>query len=330
MTFSLIIPIFRNEGSITRLLDVVDGLNRSMNGDLEAVFVVDGSPDRCFELLAASLPQREFRSQLVALSRNFGSFPAITAGLSCARGDLFGVMAADLQEPPELILEFRERLLGGDCDVVVGTRARRSDGLGTSLASAIFWGVYRRLVQPEVPRGGVDVFACNRLVRDHLLHLKERNTTLVGLLFWMGFRRAEVAYERAARLDGASAWSFSRRLRYLLDSTFAFSDLPVRTLSVFGLAGIALSLILATIVLASKLTGKIQVPGYTATVLTVMFFGGLNSLGIGILGEYLWRTFENTKGRPQYIAAIHETFGPGPATERASTATPPSETSRER
>lgn len=307
--FSVVIPVFRNEGSIAPLLEALEGLNRSMEGELEAVFVVDGSPDRSLDLLTEALPRAAFASQLVALSRNFGSFAAIAAGLAHAQGPLFAVMAADLQEPPELMLEFRRRLRSLECEVVVGTRARRFDPLPSRIASALFWGAYRRLVQREVPRGGVDVFACTQVFRDHLLALPERNTTLVGLVFWLGFARAEVPYDRRPRQQGRSGWSLSRRTRYLLDSTFAFSDLPIRLLSLAGLLGLVLAAGLGLLVVWARLGGDIQVPGYAATVLVVMFFGGLNSLGIGILGEYLWRTFENTKGRPGYVVALRRRFG---------------------
>jgi glycosyltransferase involved in cell wall biosynthesis len=313
--FSVVIPVFRNEGSIAPLLDALEGLNRSMDGDLEVVFVVDGSPDRSLEALTQALPRASFGSQLVALSRNFGSFAAIAAGLATARGPLYAVMAADLQEPPELMLEFRRRLQSGSCEVVVGTRARRSDPLPSRVASTLFWGAYRRLVQREVPRGGVDVFACSQVFRDHLLALPERNTTLVGLVFWLGFRREEVPYERRPRQEGRSAWSLARRVRYLLDSAFAFSDLPIRLLSLAGLLGLVLAAALGLLVVWARLVGDIQVPGYAATVLVVMFFGGLNSLGIGILGEYLWRTFENTKGRPGYVVALRRQFGASPREE---------------
>ena len=308
MKLSLVIPIYRNEGCIPDLLRALEDLNRQMGGDFEAVLVVDGSPDRCAELLAEALPRAGFESQFLALSTNFGSFAAIRAGLAHATGELFAVMAADLQEPPELITQFRDVLLKGEHDVVVATRRVRDDPLGKRLTSAIFWGLYRRFVQRQMPAGGIDVFACNKVFRDQLLDLNESNTTLVGLILWMGFRRAEIPYDRRARRHGKSAWSFWRRFRYLLDSTFAFSDLPIRILSFAGMAGMLLAVVLMIVVLFAKLTHKIQVPGYTATVLTVMFFGGLNALGLGLLGEYVWRTFQNTKGRPSYIVANRRQF----------------------
>lgn len=299
--FTVVIPVYRNEGSIPEVLACLEDLNRNMDGELEAVFVVDGSPDSSLELLRQQLPEAEFTSQLILLSRNFGSFPAILAGLEHGCGAHFAIMAADLQEPPELILQFREKLLEGDADVVIGRRVERGDPLGVRISSAIFWRLYRGLAQRELPKGGVDVFACSRKVRSHLLRLRELNSTLVGLIFWVGFRRAEIPYSRRPRRHGASSWSFAKRVRYLLDSIFAFSDLPVRLLSLVGVVGMGLALVLGIVVLTSKLVGEIRVPGYAATILAVIFFGGLNTLGLGLIGEYLWRTFENTKGRPPFI-----------------------------
>ena len=305
---SLIVPVFRSEAFLPELIAVATDLNREL-GNLEVVFVDDGSPDRSRERLMALLPSTPFKSQLVILSRNFGSFAAIRAGLAAGTGEYFAVMSADLQEPPTAIAEFFRVLRAGAHDVVVGTRDRRDDPWSTRTASALFWWFYRTLVQRDIPPGGVDVFGCTRAFRDHVLALPERNSTLVGLIFWLGFRRTEVRYARQARRHGTSGWSFSRKLKYLLDSTFAFSDLPIRLLSFAGLMGMTVSIILAIVVLATKFAGRVQVPGYTATVLTVMFFGGLNSFGIGILGEYLWRTFENTKRRPEYVVARTSHYG---------------------
>ena len=314
--FSLVVPVYRNEASIDALLERLERLNERMGGRLEAVLVVDGSPDRSLERLAAGLPRAGFPSQLLVLSRNFGSFAAILAGLEHARGEQFAVMAADLQEPEELILAFREALARDDCDVAVARREGRADPLMARVFSKLFWSIYRRLVQPEVPRGGIDVFACNRVFRDHLVALRERNSTLVGLVCWLGFKRVEVPYSRQPRGQGASAWTLRRRVHYLLDSVFAFSHLPIRLMEVAGVLGLTLALGLGSIVLYARLRGDIVVPGYTATVLVVMFFGALNALGIGLLGEYVWRGFENTKGRPAYALARRLTFGEPPAEGR--------------
>lgn len=305
---SVIIPVYRNEESLESLLSSLEGLAARATVALEFVFVVDGSPDNSFMILREALPRARFKSQLLLLSRNFGSFSAIAAGLRAAEGQFFAVLAADLQEPPELMLEFFEALRSGDCDVVLGKRKARHDPWYSALPARVFWFLYRKLVQRDVPRGGVDVFACNELVRQHLLLLNEANSTLVGLLMWVGFRRRTISYVRAVRAHGKSAWSFRRKTRYLKDSIFAFSDLPVRVLGFLGIAGLFVAFCLTCLVLVSKFTGAITVPGYAASSIIIIFFGGLNSLGIAILGEYLWRTFENTKQRPRYIVYRTERF----------------------
>jgi glycosyltransferase involved in cell wall biosynthesis len=152
---TLVIPVYRNEGSIPDLLDAVSGLHRDLDGQMQAVFVIDGSPDRSFELLRDALPARPFASKLALLSRNFGSFSAIRAGLELSETERYAVMAADLQEPPELVLEMDKALRTEPVDVVVGTRQGREDPLMTRLPAQLFWWLYRKYVVPEVPPGGV-------------------------------------------------------------------------------------------------------------------------------------------------------------------------------
>jgi len=197
--YSLVIPVYRNEEMIADLLDALVALNRELDDALEVVLVVDGSPDRSLALLIAALPHTGLQSKLLEMSRNFGAFAAIRAGLQEAAGPYFAVMAADLQEPPDLAVEFFRRLERDDCDVVCGVRAGRDDPLTTRLASGLFWSAYRRLVQPEMPRGGVDVFGCNRTARDALVGLTEAHSSLIGQLVWIGMRREEVPYRRRAR-----------------------------------------------------------------------------------------------------------------------------------
>lgn len=309
MIFSIVVPVYKNEASLPELLAVIEKFQRTMDCSLEMVFVVDGSPDCSYSLLAERLKTAPFPSQLLLLSRNFGSFAAIRAGLAAAKGEQMAVLAADLQEPPELVVGFREKLRAGDVDLVVGRRVGRADPITSRMFARIYWSIYRRLVQPEMPPGGVDVFACTAEFRDRLLELRERNSSLVGLAIWLGFRRSEVEYVRQVRRHGKSAWGLRKKLRYLSDSAFAFSDLPLRLLSWIGLVGIGCSIGLGLVVFAAKLLGAIPVPGYAATALIVMFFGGLNSLGLGILGEYLWRAFENTKGRPESVVMARREFG---------------------
>jgi glycosyltransferase involved in cell wall biosynthesis len=235
------------------------------------------------------------------LSRNFGSFPAIAAGLALADGDYCAVLAADLQEPPGLVLEFHRVLASGEADVVLGYRTRRADPWLSRMLSQAFWGAYRRFVVKDMPKGGVDVFGCTRQVRDAVVNLAEANTNLVALVLWVGFRRRFVPYERRPRLEGRSGWSLGRKLRYAVDSVFSFTDLPIRALLVLGAAGTALAAIAAATVFVMWSLGRIPVLGYTPLMLMITFFGGVTALGLGIVGEYLWLTLQNARRRPNYI-----------------------------
>lgn len=295
---SLVVPVYKNAGSIDELLAAVEQIATRVEGELEAVFVIDGSPDDSGALLRAGLARSGARARVVEHSRNFGAFSAIRTGMRFARGRYIAVMAADLQEPPDLVIEFLARLASGRADVVAGERRSRADR--GDRASKLYWRMYRRFVMREMPPDGVDVFACTAAVRDVICSLEDVHTSLVAQLFWVGFRREMVPYDRLPR-PGESGWTLRRKFRYLSDSVFAFTDLPVRLLWIFGLAGIALGAIIGAIVLVARATGDIKVPGYATTILVLVFFLSLNSLGLGIIGSYVWRAYETIKRRPGAI-----------------------------
>lgn len=295
---SLVVPVYRNESSIDALIAAVEDIASQVSGSLEAIFVIDGSPDESHRRLLEALRSSPLQARIVEHSRNFGSFAAIRTGMSLARGERIAVMAADLQEPPELAVEFLNRLAEGDVDVVMGQRMGRSDK-GAWLSN-VYWALYRRFVVREVPPAGVDVFACTAAVRDVVCSLEDVHTSLVAQLFWVGFRRRLVPYERRAR-DGESGWTLRGKLRYLSDSVFAFTDMPVRVLWTVGIVGMALGAVVGLLVLIARVAGAITVPGYAATVLVIVFFASLNLVGLGIVGSYVWRAYETVKGRPGAI-----------------------------
>ena len=299
--YSLVIPVYKNEASIPQLLDVMDHIDQKLNNLLEVVFVVDASPDQSYAILKEQLPQRSFKSQLILLSRNFGAFPAFRAGLEAARGKYFTVMSADLQEPPELIIEIFETLKSDEIDVAFGVRASRKDPLSQKIPAKIFWYLYKKFILNDIPAGGVDVIGCNKQFRDHLLKLNELNSSMVGLAFWLGFKRKFISYQRLKRQHGKSAQGLKKKLKYSMDSAFAFTDLPIKFLYTIGILGVCLSSLFAISIFIAKLLGTIPVPGYATTMLTIVFFGGLNLMGLGIIGSYVWRAYENTKLRPQSV-----------------------------
>ena len=300
---SLIVPVYLNESNIPALIAAIGELDAALGGRLEAVFVIDGSPDRSGELLAIARPDMPFKAKIAFHSRNFGSFTAIRTGLELASGDHFAVMAADLQEPPELILRFFEILESGEADVTFGQRVSRSDAPVRDMLSRGFWWLYRTMVIRDVPQGGVDIFACNRQARDELLSIEEPNSSLIAQLFWIGFRRAFVPYDRRARQSGSSAWKLSRRVRYMMDSIFSFTDLPILLVLWIGVLGCLGSLLFGLGVVIARLVGLINAPGYATVVVLITFFGSATLAVQGIIGSYLWRTFENTKRRPLRIVS---------------------------
>lgn len=305
VTHTLVVPVYNNAETIDQLVETIGHIGLNVAGELETIFVIDGSPDDSRRRLCPALETAALRSRVVDHSRNFGSFAAIRTGMRLARGRYIAVMAADLQEPPELITAFFERLETGEVDVVAGQRTSREDG---GHGAHLYWRLYRRFVLPDIPPGGVDVFACSEQVRDVICRLEDVHTSLVAQLFWVGFRRELVPYERRARERGKSGWTTRRKLRYLSDSVFAFTDLPVRILWLGGLLGLTIGVFLGLIVLIGRIVGAIRVPGYAATVLLLLFFLSFNSLALGILGSYVWRAYEMVKGRPGAIVASVESI----------------------
>ena len=302
---SLVIPVYNNQENLPRLFDALELLCARLPSELEIVFVVDGATDSSLRQLQAKLPTWNLRTQLIELSRNFGSFSAIQAGLAHGRGECFAVLSADLQEPPDLIARFNTILSAGEADVVLGQRMTRADRAWTS---DLFWRLYRRFAVPDVPEGGVDVFGCTRQVRDHLVALREANTNLVALLLWLGFRRVFVPYARQSRLEGSTGWTLGRKVRYALDSIFSFTDLPLRALLLLGMLGTLFALTAGLTVFVMWALGRIPVLGYTPLMLVITLFGGLTALGLGIVGQYQWLSLQNARNRPNFVVRNVESF----------------------
>lgn len=315
-TYSIVIPVYGNEGSLPRLLERLEVIAQRLDERLEVVFVVDGSPDRSYDLLVEFLPRTELKAQVLRHSRNFGSFAAIRTGLAAARGCYIAAMAADLQEPAELVEEFFARLRAGDCDVAVGRRMSRHDPGFTALMSNFFWSTFRRFVHPDIPPGGVDIFGATREVAKRLVTLEESHSSLIGLLYWVGYRRTEVPYERLPRLEGSSGWSFKRKFRYMLDSLFSFTDVPILVLVAIGVVGTVGSFFGSIALLVLYAFGVIEEPGYTPIMLAILFATSSILFGLGIVGSYVWRTYENSKGRPSSVVMSQQTFGPTDASSR--------------
>jgi glycosyltransferase involved in cell wall biosynthesis len=298
---SIVVPVYKNEGSIEHLLNRISEISGAVTGSVEAVFVVDGSPDKSLEVLRSSLPRDGFDSKVLLLSRNFGAFSAIRAGLREARGEATVVMAADLQEPTSLILDMLGIVQRDEADVAVGVRQSRKDGAVSRTLSAVFWKVFNRVSSLELPRGGVDIFALSRSARETLNSFEESSTSLIGLIYWMGFRRQEVPYHRVERQVGKSSWSLQKRINYAKDSITAFSEFPLSVFLWSGVIGAVVSLVFALIGAFQYMFTSDHQSQREITAIGLLFVASYLMAGLGIIGTYLWRLAENVRNRPDSI-----------------------------
>lgn len=309
--YSVVVPVYGNRDSLPDLVDRLVLLDEDRGGALEAVFVVDGSPDDSLDVLRRTLAEGRLNAQLLTHSRNFGSFSAVRSGLAASRGDFIAVMAADLQEPVEVVTSFFDALDADECDIAVGERIGRDDPAVSAFASRLYWRFYQRFINPEIPTGGIDVFGCTRAIAERIVAFPETHTSLIGLLYWMGFRRKTFPYHRQPRHSGKSGWTFRRKLSYLFDSIYAFTDLPIVLLQLLGLIGVVLSFLIGLLVFVGWLVGAIHQPGYTPLMIVIAGSTSAMLLAMGVVGSYVWRAYENSKNRPLELVATHEYFEEG-------------------
>jgi glycosyltransferase involved in cell wall biosynthesis len=306
--YSVVVPIYGNRDSLAALLDRLVALSESRDGGLEGVFVVDGSPDDSLAILREMLARGLLEAQVLSHSRNFGSASAVRSGLAVARGDFVAVMAADLQEPAEVVDSFFDLLEADECDIALGQRIGRDDPAVSAAMANFYWRFYQRFINREIPTGGVDVFGCTRAIAQRIVSFPETHTSLIALLYWLGYRRGYVQYRRQVRHSGESAWTFKGKLRLLFDSVFAFTDVPIVLLQIIGFAGTTFSFLIGLIVFVGWLLGAIKQPGYTPIMIAIAGSTSALLLGLGVVGSYVWRTYENSKNRPLELVATHEYF----------------------
>jgi glycosyltransferase involved in cell wall biosynthesis len=300
--YSIVIPVYKSESSIEPLFDALEKVQAQLDKTVEVVFVNDASPDSVALRILKRSQGSKLEVKLIHHSRNFGSFSSIRTGFRYTSADFVGVISADLQEPPGLLLSFFEQLENTSVDIVFGSRTSRTDPILSRIFSSVYWFFYKKFINKEIPKNGVDVFACKKSVVDVINQFNETNTSLVGMLFWVGFNREFQKYERLERQHGKSAWTFKKKMEYMSNSVFAFSDLPIRIIRTLGVLGGLISLALGGFLLISSLTGRIQVPGYAPIMLAILFGNSAILIGLGILGSYLWRTHENSQARPFAIS----------------------------
>ena len=298
---SIVVPIYYNEPNIPDTVPQLLALAPRLPGmDLELVFVDDGSGDRSLELLLEAQRRHPDVINVVKLTRNFGSMAAIQAGLSVATGDCVGMIAADLQDPPELFLDMVRAWQEGS-KAVFAVRADREESASQKFFSNSYYALMRKFALPNYPAGGFDFFLIDRQVVGDLRRVQEKNTNLMSLIFWLGYRPVLVPYVRRRREKGTSRWTLSKKIKLFIDSFVAFSYFPIRLLSVTGLVTALGGFGYAALITGMWLIRGIPVKGYAPIIIFIAVMSGVQMLMVGILGEYLWRTLDETRRRPAFV-----------------------------
>ena len=320
-TLSVVAPLFNEEGNVAELVRRLRAAADGAPGidHYEIVLVDDGSSDRTVELLqqqAAADP----RIVVVRLSRNFGHQLAATAGLDIARGDAVVLIDADLQDPPELIPAMVERWHAG-FDVVYAVRRKRKGESAFKIWSAkMFYRMNRRLTNVSIPVDAGDFRLMSRRVVDALKAIRERHRFIRGLVSWVGYPQTALEYDRDSRFSGETKYPFSKMLRFAIDGITSFSEVPLRFASYFGFIVSGVAFVVGIFEIALRLFTGYNLPGYTSLIFAILFLGGVQLIGIGILGEYIGRIYEEIKMRPLYLLAGVERADPAPVAEPSSSA----------
>lgn len=301
---SIIVPVYYNQDNLLPLYadlkeKVFDKLKENTNTEYELIMVDDGSKDNSYKVMQ-DLAKIDSNIKIIHLSRNYGEHAAILAGLSQCTGDCAVRKAADLQEPSEMILDMMKKYDEG-YKVVLATRADREEPIVQKAFSNLYAFLMRKLALHNMPKGGFDSFLIDRQVIDFLVKMQESNTSLMSQILWAGFETATVPYVRKKREIGKSRWTLSKKIKLVYDSLISFSYFPIKMITNVGFLSFFISVMLLLIIIYKKFVGKIDVEGYTSLIMVMLMAFGIIMLSIGILGEYLWRTYDAARKRPPYI-----------------------------
>lgn len=308
-TISFVIPVYRNERAVTLTYEKIRGALATELAayDYEFVFVDDGSDDGSLaELLR--IREADPRVRVISFTRNFGQMAAILAGLKGATGDVVLHLSADLQDPVELIPRMVRDYEAGS-ELVIGHRAEREDQWTSRLTSRLFYRIIR-LSFPQMPAGGFDYVLMARRVVDSFNSIEVRNRFFQGDLLWMGYKTTFIPYTRAKRTIGRSQYTFAKRLKNSLDAILDSSYLPIRFISVAGASTAFLGFLYALNIAYTRFQHGTPFTGWAPIMILLLVIGGLLMLMLGIIGEYVWRIYDEVKKKPNYI--VGATYDDGP------------------
>lgn len=298
--FTIVIPVYFNELNIPYTIPRLQNLQEILPAfELEFVFVDDGSKDKSFELLT-QFKEKDSRIKIIKLSKNFGSMSAIQAGLTIATGDCIGIIAADLQDPPELFVEMIAKWKQGK-KVVMATRSDREESLSQKMFSNTYYYLMEKFALKGYPSGGFDFVLLDKQVVQELTHIEEKNTNIMSLIFWLGHERDNIPYIRQERKLGKSRWTLSKKIKLFIDSFVSFSFAPIRFMSLIGVVTAVFSFLYGIYVIISAVSGAVELQGWSSLIALITFLLGIIMIMLGIIGEYLWRILDESRKRPSYI-----------------------------
>lgn len=300
MKVSIIIPVYYNEDNLKPLYnDIKEKFINKIDYDYEIVMVNDGSKDSSYEVMK-ELSKLDSNIKIFSLSRNFGSHAAILCGMTHSTGDCAIIKAADLQEPTELLIEMVDSWQQGN-NVVLAVRNGRNEKKSKEFFANFYYWMVRKVALPQMPPKGFDVFLIDRKVIQVLENLDEKNSSLLGQILWSGFKTGKIYYTRLAREIGTSKWTLKKKIGLVKDTLFSFTNLPITVVTGVGVISILGAVIWAISVMVGKISGRILVTGWTTLIIFNLLSFGIIMMTLGILGEYLWRTFDASRKRPIYI-----------------------------
>jgi glycosyltransferase involved in cell wall biosynthesis len=304
-TYSLVVPVYNEEQVLPELRSRLVALLDRLDGEAEIILVDDGSRDRSYQLMR-QIHSEDVRFKVVHLARNFGHQIAITAGIDLALGQAVVVMDADLQDPPEVVLEMAQKWREG-YEVVYGIREDRSaDSAFKRKTAGLYYRFLRRLTDVDIPMDTGDFRLVDRRAVEAFKGMREQNRFVRGMFSWVGFKQIGVPYRRAERVAGSTKYPVRKMARLAIDGIVGFSRVPLRLALNLGFSCSILALIAGAATLIAKLMGGYAVPGWSSVVIAVLFLGGIQLAMLGFMGEYIGRIYEETIRRPLYIvAALH-------------------------
>lgn len=305
---SIIIPVYYNEGSLLETYAETKKVMDENSGKFsyEIVLVDDGSKDGSYKVMKL-IAEKDNNVKLVRLSKNHGSYVAILAGLSFATGNAYTFLAADLQDPPELIPQMYDKWLEHNKkDIILSVRSSREDPLTSRIYSFFFYKLFRAFVLPEYPEKGYDCFFINKEQRDMIVAMDEKNSHLMAQIVWLGYGQHYIYYHRQKRKHGKSKWTIFKKFKLAFDTFFGFSGRPLRLASLMGMSVSIVGFILAIYITIRKVYLDAPLFGVPSIVVAILITGGLILMSVGIVGEYMWRNFDESRKRPTFI--VQETI----------------------